>query len=74
MFIVLFSNMQVGKFIVGQPEGSDKIIGEESVPKGQRFPEILKGKGVRGHRYHVFDKPRYGFFVFFCFMFFFRKK
>lgn len=51
--------MQVGKFIVGQPEGSDDVIGEEAVPVGQRFPALLKGQGVRGHRYHVFDKPRY---------------
>ena len=51
--------MQVGKFIVGQPEGSDEIISEEAVPLGQRFPAILKGEGVRGHRYHVFNQPRY---------------
>jgi hypothetical protein len=24
-----------------------------------RFPAIFKGQGVRGHRYHVFDEPRY---------------
>jgi hypothetical protein len=51
--------LQVGKFIVGQPEGTDDIISEDQVPENLRFPEIFKGQGVRGHRYHVFDQPRY---------------
>jgi hypothetical protein len=32
---------------------------EKNVPEGWRFPAKFKGKGVRGHRYHVFNKPRY---------------
>ena len=24
-----------------------------------RFPALFRGQGVRGHRYHVFDEPRY---------------
>jgi hypothetical protein len=36
-------------------------IDESHVPAGQRFPEIFKGDGVRGHAYHVFDRPRYYF-------------
>ncbi|KAI9843083.1 MAG: hypothetical protein M1837_006628 [Sclerophora amabilis] len=53
------TEIQVGKFIVGQPEGSDEQIGEDQVPEGQRFPALFRGEGVRGHRYHVFDAPRY---------------
>lgn len=51
--------MEVGKFVVGQPEGSDDIVPEDVVPEGLRFPALFKGEGVRGHRYHVFDEPRY---------------
>ncbi|CAI6338961.1 unnamed protein product [Periconia digitata] len=53
------TELQVGKFVVDQPEGTDLIVSEEIVPKGLRFPEKLRGKGVRGHRYHVFNAPRY---------------
>ncbi|KAI9754884.1 MAG: hypothetical protein M1815_005383 [Lichina confinis] len=52
------TEIQVGKFIVGKPAGSDQIIKEDKVPAGQRFPELFKGLGVRGHQYHVFDGPR----------------
>jgi hypothetical protein len=50
---------QVGKFVIGEPEGTDDIISEDQVPVNLRFPAIFKGQGVRGHRYHVFDEPRY---------------
>ena len=50
---------QVGKFVVGQPEGTDQIISEDQVAEGLRFPAVFRGEGVRGHRYHVFDEPRY---------------
>ena len=50
---------QVGKFVLGEPEGSDELIPEEQVPEGLRFPALFRGEGVRGHRYHVFDGPRY---------------
>ncbi|KAI9754083.1 MAG: hypothetical protein M4579_004866 [Chaenotheca gracillima] len=53
------TEIQLGKFVVGQPEGSNKQIAEDKVPQGLRFPELFKGEGVRGHRYHVFDIPRY---------------
>ncbi|KAI9822312.1 MAG: hypothetical protein M1827_000030 [Pycnora praestabilis] len=53
------TEIQVGKFIVGQPEGSDEQIEESQVSEAQRFPALFKGEGVRGHRYHVFDQPRY---------------
>jgi endonuclease/exonuclease/phosphatase family metal-dependent hydrolase len=53
------TEIQVGKFVVGQKEGTDKQIQESEVPEGMRFPGLFKGKGVRGHKYHVFNKPRY---------------
>ena len=49
----------MGKFIVGDAESSDEMIPEEQVPEGLRFPAMFRGEGVRGHRYHVFDEPRY---------------
>ena len=52
------TELQVGKFVVGQPEGSDEIVSEDQVPVDMRFPAKLRGEGVRGHRYHVFDQPR----------------
>lgn len=64
MFIIITdrettNKKQVGKFVVDQPEGTDIIIPEEYVDEGLRFPALLKGQGVRGHRYHVFNGPRY---------------
>ncbi|KAI9680733.1 MAG: hypothetical protein M1817_004173 [Caeruleum heppii] len=52
------TEIQLGKFVVGRPEGSDEKIKEAKVPEGQRFPAIFRGDGVREHRYHVFDEPR----------------
>ncbi|KAL1955432.1 hypothetical protein VTO42DRAFT_8588 [Malbranchea cinnamomea] len=53
------TELQVGKFVVGQPEGTSERISEDQVPPGLRFPAMFRGQGVRGHRYHVFDEPRY---------------
>ncbi|EEH37499.1 calcofluor white hypersensitive protein [Paracoccidioides lutzii Pb01] len=54
------TEIQVGKFVVGKPEDTSNIrIAEEHVPAGLRFPTLFRGQGVRGHRYHVFDEPRY---------------
>jgi hypothetical protein len=51
---------QLGKFVIGQPPTEiDAMIPEDQVPKGLRFPALFKGEGVRGHRYHVFEEPRY---------------
>lgn len=55
------TELQVGKFIVGQPEGTDDIIPEDQVPEAYRFPAMFRGQGVRDHRYHVFNEPRYYF-------------
>lgn len=58
------TELQLGKFSIGETESSDPEalnlrISEEQVPEGRRFPQIFKGQGIRGHRYHVFDEPRY---------------
>ncbi|KAK3078757.1 Protein cwh43 [Coniosporium uncinatum] len=52
------TELQVGKFVVGMPEGGDEMVPETQVPEGLRFPAMFKGDGVRGHRYHVFNEPR----------------
>ncbi|RII06390.1 hypothetical protein CUC08_Gglean009611 [Alternaria sp. MG1] len=53
------TELQVGKFVVGEPENGNELVHESQVPAGLRFPELFKGHGVRGHRYHVFNEPRY---------------
>ncbi|KAL3479161.1 Frag1/DRAM/Sfk1 family-domain-containing protein [Aspergillus californicus] len=54
------TEIQVGKFVIGEPEPENEMmIPEEMVPQGRRFPALFRGKGVRGHRYHVFNEPRY---------------
>ncbi|KKY28169.1 putative integral plasma membrane [Phaeomoniella chlamydospora] len=54
------TEIQLGKFVVGQPMSEvDERIPEDQVPEGHRFPSLFRGEGVRGHRYHVFDEPRY---------------
>ncbi|WEW60472.1 Protein cwh43 [Emydomyces testavorans] len=53
------TELQVGKFVIGQSEGTSERIPEDQVPVGMRFPAMFRGEGVRGHRYHVFDEPRY---------------
>lgn len=52
------TELQVGKFQVGAPEGGNNIVQESQVPQGLRFPSLFRGQGIRGHRYHVFDEPR----------------
>ncbi|KAJ9665937.1 Protein cwh43 [Coniosporium apollinis] len=52
------TELQVGKFVVGQGEGGEETVGREQVPEGWRFPEMFRGNGVRGHRYHDFE-PKY---------------
>ncbi|OKO96984.1 Protein cwh43 [Penicillium subrubescens] len=54
------TEIQVGKFVIGEPEPEEEVrVPEELVPVGRRFPALFRGEGVRGHRYHVFDEPRY---------------
>lgn len=37
----------------------NNYIKEDEVPEELRMPKLFKGRGVRGHKYHVFKKPRY---------------
>jgi hypothetical protein len=58
------TEIQVGKFLIGEKESEvqevrNARIDEGQVPEGMRFPAMFRGEGVRGHRYHVFDEPRY---------------
>ncbi|VEU21281.1 DEKNAAC102583 [Brettanomyces naardenensis] len=59
------TEIQSGKFVIpkhGAPLDeaySQKRIDESEVSPDMRYPEILRGEGVRGHHYHVFDEPRY---------------
>lgn len=54
------TELQVGKFVIGEePNTSDVRLDESGVPVGRRFPEKFRGEGIRGHRFHVFDEPRY---------------
>ncbi|RMJ24114.1 calcofluor white hypersensitive protein [Aspergillus sp. HF37] len=54
------TEIQVGKFVIGESEPEDEMqIPEQFVPEGRRFPALFRGEGVRGHRYHVFDEPKY---------------
>ncbi len=41
------------------PETESERIEESEVQAGLRWPAVFRGEGVRGHRYHVFDEPRY---------------
>jgi hypothetical protein len=65
------TELQVAKFVVPSNEEEQakawdvpeelrmRRVEEHEVPEGWRFPQMFRGEGVRGHRYHVFDEPRY---------------
>ncbi|KAK7935836.1 hypothetical protein PG985_001331 [Apiospora marii] len=67
------TELQVAKFVVprraeekalvtvleNDERARDWKVQEDEVPVGWRFPALFRGKGVRGHRYHVFDEPYY---------------
>lgn len=65
------TELQVAKFVVPKAdeerltimsldeEVRDRRVKEEEVGQGLRFPAMFRGEGVRGHRYHVFNEPRY---------------
>ncbi|OBT46186.1 hypothetical protein VE00_02295 [Pseudogymnoascus sp. WSF 3629] len=63
------TEIQVGKFLVGKKEGGGwegrggwaggERAGAGEVQRGWKFPGTFEGEGVRGHRYHVFEEPRY---------------
>lgn len=57
------TEIQIGKFLLGgdsqMEEERDRRVDEEAIAEGERFPQLFRGEGIRGHRYHVFDEPRY---------------
>lgn len=65
------TELQVGKFVIPHSsaestqlearsaEERDRRVEESEVPEGWRFPAMFKGNGVRDHKYHVFQEPRY---------------
>ncbi|KAI0427168.1 Frag1/DRAM/Sfk1 family protein [Xylaria sp. FL1042] len=67
------TELQVAKFVVPKGREEKESIAainddadtrnrrakENEIPEGWRFPAVFRGKGVRGHRYHVFNEPRY---------------
>ncbi|KGK39540.1 hypothetical protein CAS74_002940 [Pichia kudriavzevii] len=58
------TELQVGKFVVPFPDESDETYSQDAVPEvwmnvDRRFPDIFRGDGVRDHRYHVFEEPKY---------------
>ncbi|KAI9029267.1 calcofluor white hypersensitive protein [Hyaloraphidium curvatum] len=59
------TEVQLGKFYVPRKDedpaawvGGERVL-EHRVPEGWKFPQKFRGDGVREHRYHVFDEPRY---------------
>ncbi|GAO17730.1 hypothetical protein UVI_02033320 [Ustilaginoidea virens] len=65
------TELQVAKFVIPSSsaeaqqldsmsaEERNRRVQEHEVPEGWRFPSMFRGQGVRDHRYHVFDEPRY---------------
>ncbi|RCK66211.1 Protein CWH43 [Candida viswanathii] len=37
----------------------NNFVNEDVIDENLRMPQLFRGDGVRGHRYHVFDEPRY---------------
>lgn len=54
----LLSNEERAEYDVDFLYGNH-YIDESEVPESLRMPQLLRGDGVRGHFYHVFDEPRY---------------
>ncbi|KAG1502139.1 hypothetical protein G6F47_001841 [Rhizopus delemar] len=58
------TEIQSGKFqVVSNPKdywkaSYDRIVESEVKPE-LRYPSMFYGQGIRGHRYHVFNEPRY---------------
>ncbi|KAG7662213.1 CWH43 [[Candida] subhashii] len=63
------TELQVAKFkLLTEEEKNDEdkgfyygnnFVDENEIPENLRMPQLFRGDGVRGHRYHVFDEPRY---------------
>lgn len=63
------TELQIGKFkLLSDDEKSEldedfiygnNFVDETEIDEDLKMPELFRGDGVRGHRYHVFDEPRY---------------
>lgn len=65
------TELQLAKFVIPQSDSEirqldslsdeerNRRVEENEIPNGWRFPAMFRGKGVRDHRYHVFNEPRY---------------
>lgn len=58
------TELQVGKFQIPNNKDEAKEYSQERIEEGKvdedlRFPNKFYGDGVRDHRFHVFDEPRY---------------
>ncbi|KAI5951083.1 CWH43 [Candida jiufengensis] len=57
------TELQIAKFKLFEENESTiqdyTIVGEDEVDDNLKMPQLFRGDGVRGHRYHVFDEPRY---------------
>ncbi|KAI5963627.1 CWH43 [Candida pseudojiufengensis] len=57
------TELQIAKFKIFEEDDLRSqdytIVSEDEIEENLRMPELFKGDGVRGHRYHVFDEPRY---------------
>jgi hypothetical protein len=58
-FVIPFSKDESLQLEALSDEQRNRRVQEGEVPEGWRFPAMFRGKGVRGHRYQVFDEPRY---------------
>lgn len=53
------TEIQMAKFLIGTGKDNTDEVEESNIPAKLRLPSIFKGKGVNGHRYHVFNRPKY---------------
>lgn len=55
------TEVQVGKFVLPLADREKEMVRckEDEIEEWKRFPRVFRGRGVRGHRYHVFDGPKY---------------
>lgn len=58
-FVIPKTDAEIAKLQALTTEERNHRVEEKDVPEGWRFPAMFRGDGVRGHRYHVFDEPRY---------------
>lgn len=58
-FVIPKNNDEIAKLEAQPAEERNRRAKEADVPKGWHFPAMFRGNGVRNHKYHVFNEPRY---------------